>query len=104
MLYEVITENIQRANLNPVEEADAYYRLMSEFGLTQEQVSEKVGKSRPAVANFLRLRNLPPEIKDSLADGRLTTGHAKVLLGVEPIALQRELWRMILEKNLSVLV
>jgi ParB family chromosome partitioning protein len=102
MLEISIVENIQRENLNPIEEADAYHRLITEFELTQDQAAARVGKSRSAVANFLRLRNLPREIKDSIIEARLSTGHARALLGVDSKAQQIRLWKIILAKNLSV--
>ncbi|MEZ4526189.1 MAG: ParB/RepB/Spo0J family partition protein [Desulfobacterales bacterium] len=102
MLEISIVENIQREDLNPLEESEAYHRLMEEFGLTQEQVAARVGKSRPAVANFLRLRQLPEEIKNSILDSSLSMGHAKVLLGAENTLQQMNLWRLVMEKGLSV--
>ncbi|GBC64099.1 chromosome partitioning protein ParB [Desulfonema ishimotonii] len=97
-----IVENIQRQDLNPIEESDAYHRLMDEFSLTQEQVAERVGKSRSAVANFLRLAQLPEEIRATLADGTLSMGHAKVLMGADTPALQADVWRMVIARGLSV--
>jgi ParB family chromosome partitioning protein len=97
-----IVENIQRENLNPMEEAVAYQRLISEFDFTQEQIAERVGKSRPAVANFLRLSQLPEHIKAGIMDGTLSMGHAKALLGAATSALQNEAWRAIVSKGLSV--
>jgi ParB family chromosome partitioning protein len=82
-LEMALIENIQRENLNPVEEAHAYNRLMNEFALTQEALSKKVGKNRSTVANFLRLLKLPDKIKDDLSDGRLTMGHARALLALD---------------------
>ncbi|MEJ2661386.1 MAG: ParB/RepB/Spo0J family partition protein [Desulfobacteraceae bacterium] len=79
MLEMAIVENIQRENLNPIEESEAYHRLIMEFGLTQEQAATRVGKSRSAVANFLRLRQLPDAIKESITDGRLSMGPPKPL-------------------------
>ncbi len=102
MLEISLIENIQRQDLNPLEESEAYYRLMTEFGLTQESVADRVGKSRPAVANFLRLRNLPDQIKDAVRDNQLSMGHAKVLLGLENSAQQLEVCRIIMSKGLSV--
>ncbi|MCF0136681.1 MAG: ParB/RepB/Spo0J family partition protein [Lachnospiraceae bacterium] len=78
-----LIENIQRENLDPIEEAQAYQRLSEEYKLTQEEIAGKVGKSRPVVANALRLLNLDPQVRNMVAEGRLSTGHAKVLLGVE---------------------
>jgi ParB family chromosome partitioning protein len=97
-----IIENIQRADLNPVEEAEAYHRLMDEFGLTQEQVADRVGKSRPAVANFLRLRSLPEPIKASIVSGELSMGHARALLGAETAPRQLAAWRSVTRNGLSV--
>jgi ParB family chromosome partitioning protein len=102
MLELAIVENIQRENLNPMEEAEAYYRLITEFGLTQEQASARVGKSRSAVANFLRLRQLPDPIKESINLGQLSMGHARALLGADTAAQQRTAWRAIIKKSLSV--
>ena len=102
LLQISIIENIQRQDLNPMEEADAYHRLMSEFELTQEQVAEQVGKSRSAVANFLRLRQLPIPVKDSINQGKLTMGHARALLGAESKAHQTLVWKTILTKGISV--
>jgi ParB family transcriptional regulator, chromosome partitioning protein len=97
-----IVENIQRENLNPMEEAEAYHCLMKEFGLTQEQVAVRVGKSRSSVANFLRLPNLPEEIKADIMDGIISMGHARAILGAENTAQQRAVWRIVTSKNLSV--
>jgi ParB family transcriptional regulator, chromosome partitioning protein len=97
-----IIENIQREDLNPLEEAEAYQRLITEFKLTQEQAAVRVGKSRSAVANFLRLRQLSHPIKTSIQDGTLTMGHARALLGAENPALQNAAWREIVSKGLSV--
>lgn len=97
-----IVENIQRQNLNPIEEADAYYRLMSEFDLTQDKVSERVGKSRSAVANFLRLRQLPVEIKRTITDNTISMGHARALLGLETEVKQLAAWKVVVAKKLSV--
>lgn len=102
MLEMSIVENIQRENLNPIEEADAYHRLMTEFGLTQEQAAARVGKSRSAVANFLRLRQLSEPIKVTLFEGQLSMGHARALLGADSTAHQNAAWRAIIAKGLSV--
>jgi len=97
-----IIENIQRENLNPVEEAEAYHRLMSEFGLTQDEAAVRVGKSRSAVANFLRIRNLSAAIKQSLIDGDMSMGHARALLGAPNKAHQQAVWQLVKAKGLSV--
>jgi len=78
-----IIENVQREDLNPVEEAEAYRTLMIEFGLTQEQVAERVGKDRSTIANKLRLLNLPEEIRNALSEGLITEGHARPLLSLK---------------------
>src|SRR5512132_2875108 len=78
-----LVENLQRADLNPIEEAEGYRRLVEEFRFTQEQVSQRVGKERSSVANALRLLGLPDQVKAMLADGSLTAGHAKALLGAK---------------------
>jgi ParB family transcriptional regulator, chromosome partitioning protein len=97
-----LVENLQRADLNPIEEAEGYRRLIEEFKLTQEQVSARVGKERPTVANALRLLGLPDEVKGMLADGTISMGHARALLGLPRIPEMVELARRINEKKLSV--
>ena len=97
-----IVENIQRANLNPIEESEAYHRLITEFNLTQDEAATRVGKSRSAVANFLRLRQLPDDIKTSIQDGALSMGHARALLGTPNNTQQLAAWRAIIRKGLSV--
>jgi ParB family chromosome partitioning protein len=102
MLEMAIVENVQREQLNPIEISLGYRRLMDECGLTQEQVADKVGKSRSAVANFLRLLRLPPVIQAGLRDGKLTTGHARALLSLESEADQKTALEAIVTKGLSV--
>ncbi len=102
MLEMSIVENIQRENLNPIEESEAYHRLIEEFGLTQEQAAQRVGKSRSAVANFLRLRQLPDPIRESIIDGQLSMGHARAILGATSAAHQNAVWRAVIRKGLSV--
>jgi ParB family chromosome partitioning protein len=85
-----------------MEEADAYQRLMDEFKLTQEQVAARVGKSRSAVANMLRLRQLPTTICDSLRNGELSMGHARALLAAGNAARQIAAWQLVRRKGLSV--
>jgi len=97
-----IIENVQRQNLNPMEEAEAYLRLMTDFNMTQEKVAARVSKSRSAVANFLRLNQLPDEIKSSIKDGLISMGHARALLGADTPVLQRQAWKTIILKGLSV--
>jgi len=97
-----LIENLQRENLNPVETAIAYQKLIDEFSLTQEEVGKRVGKSRPAITNALRLLQLPEEIQLALIDGKITDGHAKFILGVEGVEKQMTLFRRILHNNLTV--
>jgi len=97
-----IIENIQRENLNPMEEAEAYQRLMTEFELTQENIAERVGKSRSAVANFLRINHLPDEIKAAIRAQKLSMGHARTLLGAETAAIQRKAFKLVVSRDLSV--
>jgi len=102
LLEIALVENIQRQELNPIEEATAYWQLGEHLRLTQEQVADRVGKSRPQVANTLRLLRLPAELKAEVADGRLSTGHAKVLLGVADLRLQEQLAFEVVDQQLSV--
>ncbi len=97
-----LIENLQREDLNPMEEAAGYRRLMDEFGLNQEECSERVGKSRSAVANSLRLMHLPEPIQAMVEDGRLTAGHARCLVPVTDAALQQTLAEKIANDGLSV--
>lgn len=101
-LEMALIENIQRENLNPIEEAHAYDRLMNEFALTQEALSKKVGKNRSTVANFLRLLKLPDKIRDDLSDGRLTMGHARALLALDDVADQLRLRDEIINAGMNV--
>lgn len=102
MLELAIVENIQRADLNPLEEAQAYAQLMEEFGLTQEAVAERVGKSRTAVANTVRLLNLPDRIKEDLAAGQISEGHARALLSLKKERDQLEVVAQIVGQGLNV--
>ena len=97
-----IIENIQRENLNVLEEAEAYYRLINEFNYTQEKVAEKIGKNRSTIANLIRLRSLPQVIKDSLISEKISMGHARALLGAGSQENQIYLFEIVLEKELSV--
>ena len=97
-----LVENLQREDLNPMEEARGYRALMEDYGLTQEAVSQSVGKSRPAVANALRLLNLPTAVAEMVEKGQLTTGHARALLPIENSVLQLEAAHQVVEKGLSV--
>jgi ParB family chromosome partitioning protein len=102
LLEMSIVENVQREDLNPMEEAEAYYQLITKFDLTQDQTAARVGKSRSAVANFLRLRQLSEQIKASIRDGTLSMGHARALLGASNSAQQNAAWRAVVSKGLSV--
>jgi ParB family chromosome partitioning protein len=102
LLELALVENLQRADLGPLEEARAYRRLVDEFGLTQEAVAERVGKSRAAVANALRLLGLPAPIKDGLAEGRITEGHARALLGLPDAAARLHAYAEVVTGGLSV--
>src|SRR3989338_5514296 len=97
-----IIENIQRADLNAMEEAEAYKNLIDRFGLSQDETAKRVGKERATVANYLRLLKLPPEVKEELKNGAISMGHAKVLLSLDGHATQREICRRIIQKELSV--
>jgi len=102
MLEMALVENTQREDLNPLERADAYYRLIKEFGLTQQEVAKRVGQDRSTVANFLRLRNLPKPIQADIINNTLSMGHARALLGAINPAQQKKAWRRIVSQNLSV--
>ena len=97
-----LIENLQREDLNPVEEARGYQVLMEEYGLTQEQVAQRMGKSRPAIANTLRLLALPEDLLALVEEGALSSGHARALLGAPTAALQREAAKQVVERQLSV--
>ncbi len=101
-LEVALIENIQRTDLNPVEEAEAYMQLMQMEGITQEDVAEKVGKSRSAVANTVRLLKLPEEMRKALASGELSSGHARALLSVSDPAARQSLFKRISSQGLSV--
>jgi ParB family chromosome partitioning protein len=102
MLEMALIENVQRENLNPIEEAFGYQRLIDECNLTQETVAQKVGKDRVTIANSLRLLKLPDSIQESLRKGELTAGHARALLGLPERSQQVDLWKTILKNGLSV--
>lgn len=97
-----LIENIQREDLNPIEMATAYQKLVDEFNLTQEEVAKRVGKSRPSVTNALRLLSLPEEIQSAIIDGKITEGHAKYLIGLDSEDKQMLLFKKIMRKNWSV--
>lgn len=102
MLELALIENLRRENLNPVERAAAYRRLADEFQMTQDEVADAVGSSRPAVANTMRLLELPAEVQAAIATGRITEGHGRALLMAPDPAALLEIWKSIEEKSLSV--
>lgn len=102
MLEFAVVENLQREDLNPIDEARAYSRMAAEFDLTQEQIATRVGKDRTTVANSLRLLNLCEPVQDLVAHGALTTGHARCLLGIDSAAEQESLAQEVMRRRLSV--
>lgn len=101
-LEVALIENIQRQELNPIEEAQAYDRLIKTFRLTQDQVAKKVGKSRPAITNTLRLLNLPAEIQRGVIEGKISEGHARAILGLTDIERQLLMFKAIVDQGLNV--
>ncbi|MEW5772774.1 MAG: ParB/RepB/Spo0J family partition protein [Thermodesulfobacteriota bacterium] len=97
-----LVENLQREDLNPIEEAVGFGQLQERFGLTQEDLARRLGKSRPAIANTLRLLQLPEPMQIDIRSGRLSAGHGRALLAVVEEAAREDLWRTLLERNLSV--
>ena len=102
VLTLALVENLQRTDLNPIEEGEGYYRLANEFGLTQQQIAETVGKDRTTIANMLRVLQLPEVVRKLLQDGQLSMGHAKVLLGLDDPAMIAALAREIVKEGLTV--
>ena len=102
VLTLALVENLQRTDLNPIEEGEGYHRLSHEFGLTQQQIAETVGKDRTTIANMLRLLQLPDAVRKLLQDGALTMGHAKVLLGLDDPEMIGNLAREIVKEGLTV--
>ena len=102
LLELALVENLQREDLNPVDEALAYQRLADEFGLTQDQIAAAVGKDRTSVANYLRLLRLPQEVRADLASGALSMGHARALLALPDAAAQRHAAREVIARSMSV--
>lgn len=102
MLEMALVENIQRSNLNPIEVAISYQRLMDECSLTQEQLSEHVGQKRATVANYVRLLKLPAELQVALRDGQITMGHARAMINLEHKELQLSILQQVIENDLSV--
>jgi len=97
-----LVENLMRSDLGPIEEAVAFQRLVDEFGLTQEQVAERIGKDRSTVSNAIRLLKLPPNVRQMVEDERLSMGHARALLGLEEASEIERAARMVVDKQLSV--
>jgi ParB family chromosome partitioning protein len=102
MLELAIIENVQREHLNPIEQAQAYQRLIEECSLTQEDVAKKISKDRSTITNIIRLLRLPSVIQDSVRKGEISTGHARSLLSVSNEKLQKSIWKKIVNENLSV--
>jgi len=102
LLELALVENLQREDLNALEEAAAYQRLAGEFGITQDEIAQRVGRSRTAVANTMRLLALSDEIKQSLAAGAITEGHGRALLAIEIEAERRQVWQQVIERGLTV--
>lgn len=102
MLELALIENLRREDLNPIERAQAYRRLIQEFHLTQEQVADVVGGSRPSIANVMRLLDLPDQVQAAIARGRLSEGHGRALLMLQDPRALLDSWRLVEEKELSV--
>lgn len=102
MLEMALIENIQRENLNAIEIALSYQRLLAECDLKQEELGDRVGKNRSTVTNYLRLLKLPPDIQISLRDGKLSMGHARALISIEDVSLQLDIFNQIVRQDLSV--
>lgn len=102
ILETALIENVQRSDLNPIEESESYQKLILDLGLTQEEISRRVGKDRTTIANALRLLKLTKEVRDKLASGELSVGHARCLIPLEDKNLQNQVLQMIIEKGLSV--
>ena len=102
LLELALVENVQRADLNPIEEALAYRQLSTEFGLTQAAIADRVGKSRPAIANAIRLLSAPESVQEAVANEVITAGHAKALLAIEDVATQEHLLRQVVKSGLNV--
>ena len=97
-----LVENLQRENLNPLEEANGYKELSDKFGYTQEKISEIVGKSRPSIANALRLLNLPEDVQEMVSNGSLSMGHARAILSLPDDKMKTELAKLVIQNDLSV--
>ena len=102
MLRDALLENIHRANLNPLEEASAYKQMLEDFGTTQDQLADKLGRSRPQITNTLRLLKLPMDVQDKVAAGVLSAGHARALLSTNDETTMRELANRVIREGISV--
>ena len=102
LLEMALIENIQRSNLNAIEVAISYQRLMVECDLTHESLSERVGKKRSTISNYVRLLKLPPQIQSSIKNNEISMGHARSLAGIDDVGLQLDIYKEVLKKNLSV--
>ena len=102
MLELAIIENVQRERLNPIEQAQAFQRLVDECKLTQDEVAQKIGKDRTTITNFLRLLKLPRDIQESVRKHEITMGHARTLLAIDDIEIQRQVWKKVIKNGLSV--
>jgi len=101
-LQIALIENIQRQDLNPIEEAAAYQELLQEFNFTQEALSARIGKNRTTIANFLRLLKLPDDVQRDIIDGRLSAGHARVMVSIDSPSIQRKIRDLVIKRSLSV--
>lgn len=102
LLELALIENIQREDLNPIEEANAYQKLLDTIGLTHDSLAERIGRDRSYITNYIRLLRLPEDLQRLVEEGRLSTGHARTLLGLNDVDLQRRVARKVIEKELSV--
>lgn len=102
MVQIALIENLQREDLNPIEEAECYRRLIEEFGATHEELAETLGRSRPTISNTMRLLNLHPEVQGLVSRGTISMGHARALLSIEDLDLQREACARVVQEGLSV--
>jgi len=97
-----LVENIQRADLNPIEEAHAYQKLNDEFGLTQEEIGKRVNKTRPLISNAIRLLGLPDEIQKAVAEKKITTGHARLILEIKDEAKRMQMFKKVMDQKLNI--
>jgi ParB family chromosome partitioning protein len=102
MLELALIENVQRERLNPIEQANAFQRLITECNLTQDEVAQKIGKERSTITNIIRLLRLPNEIQESLENNEITVGHARTLISIEDPEIQRLLWQKVVKNEISV--